>query len=68
MKLKSNCTIENKYLKKIKRFFKYVDDKNCERLYSSLQNYSSINFSHTKRNLLYIGYFLLLILIKYKYF
>ena len=68
MKLKNNCTIENKYLKKIKRFFKYVDDKNCERLYSSLQNYSSINFSHTKRNLLYIGYFLLLILIKYKYF
>ena len=67
MKLKSNCTIENKYLKKIKRFFKYVDDKNCERLYLSLQN---INFGHTKRNLLYIGYlyFLLLILIKYKYY
>ena len=68
MKLKSNCSLENKYLKKIKRFFKYVDDNNCERLYSALLNNSSINFSHKKRILLYIEYFMVLILIKFKYY
>ena len=38
IKMKSNCLIENKYLKRIRRFFKYKDDKNSERLYLTLIN------------------------------
>ena len=39
-KLKYNCLLENKYLKRINAFFKYIDEKNCERLYLSLINIS----------------------------
>jgi len=40
-KLAGNCNLEKKYLDRITEFFKYIDGKNCERLYSSLLNNSN---------------------------
>ena len=42
-KLEDNCILEKKYLDRIIKFFKYIDEKNCERLYSNLLNNSNIN-------------------------
>ena len=36
LKMKNGCLMENKYLKRVKNFFKYIDNKNSERLYSHL--------------------------------
>ena len=42
-KLEDNCILGKKYLDRIIEFFKYMDGKNCERLYSSLLNISNNN-------------------------
>ena len=42
-KLENNCILEKKYLDRIKEFFKYMDGKNCERLYLNLLNNSDYN-------------------------
>ena len=65
-KLKDNCLLENKYLKRINAYFKYKDEKNCERLYSSL-----LNFSDNKKIIIdnlnnYINLIVLLFLIGLK--
>jgi len=41
--LENNCILEKKYLNRIKAFFKYMDAKNCERLYLNLLNKSDNN-------------------------
>ena len=42
-KLENNCNLEKKYLNRINEFFKYIDGKNCERLYLNLLNKSDNN-------------------------
>ena len=63
LRLKKDCILENKYLKRIKGFFKYTDDKNCYRLYSKLlndqENTININF-----NIYINSIFILAIIIK----
>ena len=44
-KIENNCNIENKYLKRINKFFKYSDSNNCQRLFDSLMNNSYKNDS-----------------------
>lgn len=36
--LKNGCVMEKKYLDRVKRFFTYDDNKNCERLYNEIRN------------------------------
>ena len=63
--IKYNCSIENKYLKRIKGFFKYTDDNNCERLYSILLRRSVSTIKVNKSYNLFINMlFLLYIIIK----
>ena len=47
VKLKTNCLPEKKYLKRIKFFFKYNDDKNCERLYINLLKNSTLELKES---------------------
>ena len=42
-KIENNCTLEKKYMNRINEFFKYMDGKNCERLYLNLLNNSDNN-------------------------
>ena len=34
--IENGCTLKNKYLKRIKKYFAYSDDKNCFRIYNSI--------------------------------
>ena len=64
--LKNGCKLEQIYLKRINRFFKFIDDKNCERLYLSLLNNSYINIRENNQiNEYIITFVILAILIKY---
>ncbi len=53
-KIKSGCLTETKYLKRIKSFFKYQDEKNCERLYLNLLNVSEIHFGQNPKDINFI--------------
>lgn len=35
--IKNDCKMDKKYLKRIDKFFKYHDDKNCERVYNEIK-------------------------------
>ena len=43
--IKNNCLLNKKYMKRIKKFFKYKDDKNSERLYNYLINNTVILYN-----------------------
>lgn len=70
LKMKNNCSVEKKYLKRIKAFFKFSDEQNCERLYINLlNNTNSIineknNYYHQFINI----FILLFILIKINFY
>ena len=64
-KLKTNCSVEKKYLKRINSFFNYIDDKNCERLFYKLLGKYDIEFKRNKRDInLNNTIFILLISVK----
>ena len=65
IKIKNNCSLEIKYLKRIKRFFKYEDDKNCERLFTALLNVKNKNYNN--KNRIFIDAILIFIFIIFKY-
>lgn len=69
-KLENGCILEKKYFKRMKEFFQYFDDKNCERLYLNLtasinskRKFQEYNNISQKGNILFL-IFLLFILIK----
>ena len=67
LQINKGCLLEKIYLKRINNFFKYKDNKNCERLYSNLINYSNDNNNklNNENHLFIIFSFFLLILIKF---
>ena len=54
LQFKNNCSIQFKYLKRIKKFFKYNDGNSCERLYLTLLNDSKRINIEDNRVLIYI--------------
>ena len=64
-KMKDNCLMDNKYLKRKKDSFYYKDNKNCERLYYSLINNSGIIYIRNKIETFIIKIVLFLIFLKY---
>ena len=56
--IESECKMKKKYLKRIQKFFKYIDDKNSYRTYISI--IKSIQFKSNLFN--YVFYFFLIIL------
>jgi CDP-glycerol glycerophosphotransferase (TagB/SpsB family)/glycosyltransferase involved in cell wall biosynthesis len=67
-KMKNHSLIENKFLKRINRFFKYTDEKNCERLYIKLLGYSESSFNNNYKIYIYfIIIFGVLIKINFKH-
>ena len=58
-KIKTDCKLEKKYLKRIKGFFRYQDEKNCERLLLNLLNISEINLGENLK----INIFIIIILL-----
>lgn len=66
LQFKKGCSIGIKYLKKIKRFFKYNDENNCERLYLAILNDSNLDFAEDNKAIVYIvTVFLILIILKF---
>ena len=66
LNLENGCELEQIYLKRINRFFKFIDDKNCERLYLNLLNNSNNNIRENNQiNEYLISFTFLTILIKY---
>ena len=65
LKFQNNCFLERKYIIRIKKFYKYEDDNNCERLYSAVINDTNINNNNIINN--FIIEFLILFLIKIKF-
>ena len=37
--ISSDCSMEDKYKKRVKDFFKYIDSKNCERVYNWIRTH-----------------------------
>ena len=62
--LKKDCVIEQKYATRIKKFFKFTDSNNCERIYFALLNNYYLNSSQSAKSILYIMIIILLILKK----
>ena len=56
--IENNCKMKKKYLRRIQKFFKFIDDKNCYRTYISI--IKPIQFKFNLFN--YFIYFFLLIL------
>ena len=66
LQFQKNCSVDFKYLKRIKRFFKYKDENNCKRLYNALINDSYIkNLENNKAKIYIITFFSILILLKF---
>ena len=67
LQINKGCILEKRYLKRINNFFKYKDDRNCERLYSNLINDSKNNYNNLNHENIFfiIISFFLLILIKF---
>ena len=39
--IEDNCELKSLYLKRIKKFFRYFDENNCNRTYIEIINYSN---------------------------
>ena len=67
LQINKGCILEKRYLKRINNFFKYKDDRNCERLYSNLIYDSKNDYNNLNHENIFfiIISFLLLILIKF---
>ena len=57
VQIKKNCSIEKRYLTRIKKFFEYFDGNNCQRLYLALTN--NLIYNNMKNNR--INYYILII-------
>ena len=67
LQINKGCILEKRYFKRINNFFKYKDDRNCERLYSNLIYDSKNDYNNLNHENIFfiIISFLLLILIKF---
>ena len=54
LQMKKHCSIEKKYLKRINKYFKYIDANNCERLYLALVNNSFQSINGNKKSVIFI--------------
>ena len=61
-KMEKNCSIDNKFKKRIKGFFTFIDENNCERLFYSILNNPGYIFITKNNNSNYPYIYLLIIL------
>ena len=61
-KMKNNCSVKKIYLKRIKAFFKYSDEKNCERLYFRLLNNTNSIINKKNNNYYYLFIYIFILL------
>ena len=59
LQLKKGCIMEQKYLKRIKKFFEYTDTNNCQRIYLALLNNSYLDNCGNKYSIIFIIIFLI---------
>ena len=59
--INNNCNLQNLYSKRINKFFKYIDDQNCFRIYKQIKNYNNIKYESFKNTLISIIFILLFI-------
>ena len=61
LEIENNCKLKRIYLKRIKKYFKYIDDKNCFRIYNAI-----IKGKHKKFNnqIYFISIFIFIVILK----
>ena len=61
LEIENNCELKRIYLKRIKKYFKYIDDKNCFRIYNAI-----IKGKHKKFNnqIYFISIFIFIVILK----
>ena len=65
--IENNCTIRKKFLKRIKKFFVFTDNKNNERIFNEIKN--KIKITKKKRNSFEFTFlFFIIIKILYKHY